>query len=140
MAQQTNNPYSAPVHAPQKPVEHVAADNVIDFILLAKKWERYRLIYNAVLVVWTIILSVGLFGVPSLKVVLLIVFGALVANFFFCLGPGFDGYIQWIFGSRSWAIGMVILVLGTLFTMLLAGGFLLEMQMLAKNALVLATG
>lgn len=129
MTQETNNPYSAPVQSPPKSTEKLAAKDVIDFVQLAKKWERYRLIYNVALVAWTIVLSIGLLGGLSLEVVLLAVFGAVVVNFFFCLGPAFDGYVQWLFGTRSRAIGIVIFVLGTLFTMFLAGVSLLEMRM-----------
>lgn len=132
MTKQSSNPFSAPVQTRTKSTEHSVDAKVIDFGLLAKKWEGYRLIYNGVLVVWTLLLSLGLFGIPALGIIVMSAIGAVVANFFFFLGLTMDGYCQWIFRTRASAIGIVILVVGTLFTMFMAGSFLFEMKMMAK--------
>jgi len=81
------------------------------------------LIYNGILVFETLALSLVTFGiVPPVELVIMAILGALTVNFFFLLGPAVDGYCQWIFNSRSPVFGLIILVLGTLFSMLLAGG------------------
>ena len=99
----------------------------MDFITLAKKWERYRLIYNGILVLETLGLSLlgfllaGLVPLSLVELAVASVLGAATVNFFFLLGPALDGYCQWIFDSRSKVFGLIILVVGTLFTMMLAG-------------------
>ncbi len=129
MPQPTDNPFQAPIQpsTPKTPVP--ANDEVLDFIALAKKWEKYRLIYNGVLVVETVGLAIvaiifnGVLVLPILAVAA--VFGAVVCNFFFLLGPALDGYCQWIFGTRKPIFGQVILAAGVTFTMLLAAATVL---------------
>ena len=124
MSQSAPNPFQAPIKKGVECQTQSTNEEVLDFTAIAKKWERYRLIYNGILILETVILSglgvllVGLLPLIALAVVA--VLGAVAVNFFFLLGPALDGYCQWIFGSRSKTFGRIIFVLGTLFSMLLA--------------------
>ena len=125
MSQSTPNPFQAPIKTAVESQTQATGKEGLDFIVIAKKWEGYRLIYNSILVFETVTLGclasavVGL--QPLIALLLVAVAGALAVNFFFFLGPAFDGYCQWIFDSRSKTFGLIILVLGTLFSMFLAG-------------------
>ena len=123
MSRPEHNPYRAPIQArPKKKLPPDEPDmDFLDFIALAKKWERYRLIFNGILVLQTITMSLVRFGllVPP-DLVFTSGVGAFVVNFFFFLGPAMDGYCQWLFNSRRLTFGLIILVAGTLFSMLLA--------------------
>lgn len=124
MSQPNDNPFQAPIQSSATETSVPANDEVLDFIALAKKWEKYRLIYNGILVVETVVLgllNVGFNGGSFfLGLFVLAIFGAIACNFFFLLGPVLDGYCQWIFRSRNEVFGLIILVLGTLFSALLA--------------------
>ena len=129
MSQSNQNPFHAPIQPAVTDAAPPTSDEVLDFIAIAKKWEKYRLIYNGILVVETVVLTllVLLFSgiLPSIELPVLAVFGAIASNFFFLLGPVLDGYCQWIFKSRDRVFGLVVLVLGTLFSALLAAGTVL---------------
>ena len=129
MSQSNQNPFHAPIQPAVTDAAPPTSDEVLDFIAIAKKWEKYRLIYNGILVVETVVLTllVLLFSgmLPSIELPVLAVFGAIASNFFFLLGPVLDGYCQWIFQSRDRVFGLVVLVLGTLFSALLAAGTVL---------------
>ena len=129
MSQSNQNPFHAPIQPVVTDAAPPTSDEVLDFIAIAKKWEKYRLIYNGILVVETVVLTllVLLFSgmLPSIELPVLAVFGAIASNFFFLLGPVLDGYCQWIFKSRDRVFGLVVLVLGTLFSALLAAGTVL---------------
>ena len=125
MSQLESNPFQAPIKSSPKDEAIETSEADLDFISLIKKWEWYRLIYNGILIAQTAVLG-GLTLLlvstsPIVEMVFVAIFGALTVNFFFFLGPAFDGYCQWFFSSRSKAFGLIILVLGTLFSMALAG-------------------
>ena len=124
MSQVESNPFQAPIQPSVEASAQAPNKEGLDFIVIAKKWERYRLIYNGILILETIVLGglcVLLVGFASLiELAVVAVIGALTVNFFFLLGPALDGYCQWIFDSRSKAFGLIILVLGSLFTTALA--------------------
>ena len=126
MSQSNQNPFHAPIQPAVTDAAPPTSDEVLDFIAIAKKWEKYRLIYNGILVVETVVLTllVLLFSgiLSSIELPVLAVFGAIASNFFFLLGPVLDGYFQWIFNSRNSVFGLVVLVLGTLFSAVLAAG------------------
>ena len=126
MSQSAPNPFQAPIKKSVASQTQATNEEVLDFTAIAKKWERYRLTYNGILFVETVALiglSLLLVGILPLTELFIVAFmGALTVNFFFLLGPAIDGYCQWIFGSRSKTFGQIILVLGTLFSMILAGG------------------
>ncbi len=128
MSQSNQNPFQAPIKSTVKDSSPPASGEVLDFIVIAKKWEKYRLIYNGILVVETVLLAVLFllfFGMPSIELPVVVVLGAVACNFFFLLGPVLDGYCQWIFKSKNRVFGLVVLVLGTLFSALLAFGTVL---------------
>ena len=128
MSQSNQNPFQAPIKSTVKDSSPPASGEVLDFIVIAKKWEKYRLIYNGILVVETVLLAVLFllfFGMPSIELPVVVVLGAVACNFFFLLGPVLDGYCQWIFKSKNRVFGQVVLVLGTLFSALLAFGSVL---------------
>ena len=125
MSQSNQNPFQAPIKSTVEEKATPASSEVLDFIVIAKKWEKYRLIYNGILVVETVVLAIALLFLgmpPSIELPVLAVFGAIACNFFFLLGPVLDGYCQWIFRSRDRVFGLIVLVLGTLFSALLAAG------------------
>ena len=128
MSQSNQNPFQAPIKSTVKDSSPPASGEVLDFIVIAKKWEKYRLIYNGILVVETVLLAVLFllfFGMPSIELPVVVVLGAVACNFFFLLGPVLDGYCQWIFKSKNRVFGLIVLVLGTLFSALLAFGTVL---------------
>ena len=128
MSQANQNPFQAPIKSTAKDSASPVSGEVLDFIVIAKKWEKYRLIYNGILVVETVLLAVLFllfFGMPSIELPVVVVLGAVACNFFFLLGPVLDGYCQWIFKSKNRVFGLVVLVLGTLFSALLAFGTVL---------------
>ena len=128
MSQSNQNPFQTPIKSTVKDSSPPASGEVLDFIVIAKKWEKYRLIYNGILVVETVLLAVLFllfFGMPSIELPVVVVLGAVACNFFFLLGPVLDGYCQWIFKSKNRVFGLVVLVLGTLFSALLAFGTVL---------------
>ena len=131
MSQLESNPFQAPIKTQADGPAPAANQAALDFIAIAKKWERYRLIYNGILILETVALSVlsSLFigSLPLIDLAVVSVFGALAVNFFFFLGPAFDGYCQWMFSSRSNLFGLIILVLGTMFSAFLAGGTIVAM-------------
>ena len=125
MSQSNQNPFQAPIKSTVEEKATPASSEVLDFIVIAKKWEKYRLIYNGILVVETVVLAIALLFLgmpPSIELPVLAIFGAIACNFFFLLGPVLDGYCQWIFRSRDRVFGLIVLVLGTLFSALLAAG------------------
>ncbi len=63
-------------------------------------WERLRWIYNAVLVITTLVTCIALPVQVGIETPLIFVAGALGANLCFCAGPLVSGYMTWL-GVRS---------------------------------------
>lgn len=85
------------------------------------RWEKLRMLYNAALVLWTLLWAV-VFGPRLLLDVSFwdaCVFGALGANACFCCGPLLEGYLTWFFRSHI-AVTGVLFTSGTLLSLLLA--------------------
>ena len=128
MSKTEANPFQAPIETNVQAPVPVTDKPSLDFIVIAKKWERYRLVYNGILVFESILLSLMLSNnILVAELMVVAIFGVVVVNFFFLLGPAMDGYCQWISDSRSEVYGMTILVLGTLFSMLLTAGVIFSM-------------
>ena len=128
MSQSNQNPFQAPIQSTANDQTPQASDEVLDFVVIAKKWEKYRLIYNGIMVCETILLTALLLltgTLPSLALPVVAVLGAIACNFFFLLGPVLDGYFQWILKSRNQIFGLIVLVLGTLFSAVLAAATVL---------------
>ena len=65
MSQANQNPFQAPIKSTAKDSASPVSGEVLDFIVIAKKWEKYRLIYNGILVVETVLLACLLYTSPS---------------------------------------------------------------------------
>ncbi len=89
------------------------------FVFLA--WEELRLIYNAVLVLETLVFGgfLGFLGDPIFWAEA--VAGAIGANFCFNAGPIVEGYLNLVGMKRAKARGIVF-TLGLVFSILLTSG------------------
>jgi hypothetical protein len=85
-----------------------------------KRWEKLRLLYNAVLIPWSV-LNIMAFrpggGDPGLWED--VILGGLAANVCFCLGPVLETYLAWL-GANPRAARGWLFALGTAFTALAA--------------------
>ena len=114
----TDNPFSAPqADAPEaiavKEMPHPQTLGQIGKRVFLQ-WEKMRLAYNGILVVFTLLIGVPLLGRFEFWVVAF--FGAVASNLCYFLGPIFDTYVSWL-GFRSNAVRWTVFTLGTLFTM-----------------------
>lgn len=125
-----NPPLDNPFAPPEATVAPARPDDAqADFFALFVLWERYRLIYNAILALETLL---GLAFVPWRSPIMLLsvlVEGAIAANVCFCAGLVLNGYAWWL-GFRGRIIGVVICGVGTLLAMGLAWAALLTLSML----------
>lgn len=79
-----------------------------------KQWEKLRLLYNAVLIPWTILLTAVLPGGGTAGPAEVLV-GGVIANVCFCLGPVVETYLVGIGANARTARGWLF-ALGTGFT------------------------
>jgi hypothetical protein len=79
-------------------------------------WEKYRLLYNAILAAETCLLASGEFGNIWFWVAL--IEGVVVANVCYCVGPVAEGYLS-LLGANRKATRIVLFVSGTLLATLL---------------------
>lgn len=93
-------------------------------------WEKLRIIYIGILAMFTLLL-VGFSGWPSLSLMIMVMFGAFVANLLYFAGPIVDTYIRWLGYRDSWP-RLVMFIVGTIFSLILALG-LLGSQMLPNQ-------
>lgn len=106
-------PYAAPrsqVVPPDSP--HRASADARSVFLA---WERLRVVYNAVLVIETLVLALPLLTDQGFLVIA--VEGAIAANLAFCAGPVAEGYLDLLALPRvpsRW----VLMIAGTLLAML----------------------
>lgn len=86
-----------------------------------KKWERLRLLYNAILipivVAVTLVFRTGLLG--DFAYWEAVIFGGIASNVCFCIGPVLETYLVWIGANARTARGWLF-ALGTGFTALVA--------------------
>ena len=116
------NPYAASVSEPAAGSDPSDAEvSVTDFGPIIRSWEFLRLIYNAVLILWTLGLTV-LFE-PSLMARVdywfVVVVSGAIANLCFLIGPAVEGYAR-RFGFWHPAVTGGVFLLGLLFAMALA--------------------
>ncbi len=111
---ESENPYQASSLAADATAPR-ADDATAREVFLA--WEKLRLYFNLILLVETLLLGLLAMGLlwPHLPECL---FGALVANACFCLGPVLEGYAEWI-GIERGVTRWVIFIVGTLVAMAL---------------------
>ena len=120
------NPYSSPTVESQSNVTAAAVDQDSSLSTIARTvflaWERLRLVYIAVLGLFTLLLTGLSFAGPQLPkahTILIVVAGAIVANVCYFAGPVVETYISWLGYRRNW-VRWVLFVGGTLLTMMLA--------------------
>jgi hypothetical protein len=119
------NPYAPPSSSIQ---QLPRIDSGKPEFLLFFRWEKLRLLYNAILGVESIVSLVAYPPPqPPAEVVFWLVILAGLANLCFCLGPVLDGYAHWI-GLRSRVTSMVIFTVGTVFSAFVAYFVLLNFQ------------
>ena len=121
MAMETGpNPYASPTNdepATQPPESTVA----VDFVPIMRRWEKLRLYYNAVLILFVLFLSFVAFPryVTDISYWAAICFGGLTANVCFLTAPAIEAYGTWL---RLWngALTTMLFLIGLGFTALLA--------------------
>ena len=89
--------------------------------LAIKKWEKLRLLYNALLIPWTL-LTIMIWqpnGVGDPHFMADVIAGGLIANISFCLGPVLEMYLVYL-GANTSAARIVLFGVGTAFTALAA--------------------
>ena len=112
------NPYSAPQADDSSKVDRQDVSPPDSLGKIGKRvflaWEKLRLAYIGILVTFTIL--IGLPQLGQLGFWVLAIFGGIVANLCYFLGPIVETYVTWL-GFRSLAVRWTMFVLGTLFTM-----------------------
>jgi hypothetical protein len=87
------NPYASPLSVSSTTT--TASDDFRDVFL---GWERLRVVYNSVLVSLTLLCGFGSVADPKFWSTAL--FGAILTNVCFCVGPVLEGYATWLSGRR----------------------------------------
>jgi len=98
------NPYASPSTSDEKTVASA------DFRDVFFGWERLRVVYNGVLVSLTLLCGVGSLADP--KFWSTAVFGAILTNVCFCLGPVLEGYATWLMGRQVTWLRWCLFLLG----------------------------
>ena len=113
------NPYSAPISDPLKSAAvepAVVSDSIWP---VAKRtflaWEKLRLVYNGILIFMSVAYALAWSSLFTIEFWLVAIFGAIVCNVCFMLGPILETYIAWL-GFRTRELRLVFLTLGTLAT------------------------
>lgn len=123
MSEPKSNPYAAPPTEADGPKPNVQED--FDFGDILRRWERLRIVYNAVLIVWTLFLLVLLMGRTPVALMVAVPFGGLLANLLYLLGPAIEAYVTW-FGFWHRSMTYILFLAGLGFTALLALGVLIS--------------
>ena len=125
MSESQSNPYAAPPTEADasKPKSNDRAD--FDFGDILRRWERLRIVYNAVLIVWTLFLLALLMGRTPIALFVAVPFGGLLANLLYLLGPAIEAYATW-FGFWHRSMTYILFLAGLGFTALLALGVLIS--------------
>lgn len=89
-------------------------------------WERLRLVYNGLLVVFVLAWVASLYGTRPFQHPAFWFFcieGAVVSNLCFLLGPAAESYAAWLLGRPPRWLRLTMFVAGTLFTAFAAAIF-----------------
>lgn len=125
----TDNPYTA---TPTKFSHAIPETDFAQMSLLAiarrvfLAWEKLRIAYVILLALITVLFTVlftGVTGIWNLRLLRMIVLGAMVANVAYFAGPTIETYVRWLGYSRAWP-GWIMFVGGTLLSIVLAIGVL----------------
>ncbi len=106
------NPYASPLSVSE------ATTTSADFRDVFLGWERLRIVFNSVLVSLTLLCGFGSLAVP--KFWFTAMFGAILTNVCFCVGPVLEGYATWHFGRRVQWLRWCLFLLGQLIAATLA--------------------
>ncbi len=117
------NPYAAPpTDDPDELAGGLAEDVPLSLMIrpIFLSWEKLRLVYNAIL----ILITLGLMTFQShlfsnVEFWTAVVFGALVANACFFLGPIIEAYVTWL-GYRNVGLRVFLFISGTVVACILA--------------------
>ena len=124
----SDNPFSAPQASSSAKVVEKEAAQPTTLGQIGKRvfleWEKLRLAYIGILVIFTVLIGLPQWGNPAFWVVAF--FGAIVANVCYFLGPIVETYVTWL-GLRSLAVRWSMFILGTLFTMAGAAAVILAL-------------
>ena len=117
-----SNPYASPVtNDPGSSFDEPTPKVSIDFLPIMRRWERLRLFYNGILVVFVLFLTLVVY--PDTKSEMLYWFyvciGGVVANLCFLTGPTIEAYGRCF---RLWNdfLTLLLFLAGLGFTALLA--------------------
>lgn len=126
---ETGNPFSAPqaVNPATAVGQEAAPPTTLGQIgkRVFLEWEKMRLAYIGILVIFTILIGLSELANPAFWVVALV--GAVVSNLCYFLGPIVETYVTWL-GLRSVAIRWGMFIVGTLFTMAGAAAVILTLS------------
>jgi hypothetical protein len=118
--------YAAPAEAPTPGRSRRLPDPELDPGPVLRRWERRRILYNAVLAGITLLASCldpgKTLADPEFWGVVLA--AAILANACYCTGPFAEAYLYWV-GVRGRAVGILLFASGTLLSMFLAFGAVL---------------
>ncbi len=112
--EQLHSPYTAGNPHPAV----VTANLDLDFGTIIKRWERLRIVYNAVLIPWVLAILLTSQTAPP-GIVLMIVPAGILANLFYLLGPAVESYMTW-FGFWHGSLTLLVFIAGLGFTALMA--------------------
>ena len=90
-------------------------------------WEKLRLLYNAILVPWTLA-GLVVSWPPSGVVVAEVLVCGILANVLYLAAPTVESYVAWL-GFESPLIRWGLFIAGTLFTMLLAAAYVFSIAL-----------
>lgn len=119
----TENPYSPPSfdESPETSDSLVESASSPSLASIARPtflaWERLRIIFVVVLGMLTLVLAGP--TLTKLRVLVLVVEGAFVANICFFAGPIVETYVRWLGYHRRW-VRWLLFVGGTILTAMLA--------------------
>ncbi|MDX1962144.1 MAG: hypothetical protein SFX18_03260 [Pirellulales bacterium] len=91
------------------------------------RWERLRLVFNAVLVALSLIVGSAFGLLNTFRFWLLCVEGGIVLNICYFAGPVVESYFTWLTGRELKDMGFILFILGTILCML-AAVFSIAMQ------------
>lgn len=119
----TENPYAATTTTVyESSSDREAASGSL--IAIARRvflaWEKLRIAYVIILALITVLLT-GVSGLLSMRLLQLIIEGAVVANIAYFAGPTIETYVRWLGYNRSWPRWFMF-VGGTLISIVLAIG------------------
>lgn len=96
----------------------------LDFGTIVRRWERLRIVYNAILIPWTIVLLLISTGPPA--IIVLVPIGGILANVLYLLGPAVESYMTW-FGVWHVALTVILFLAGLAVTGAAAAVVLLQL-------------